>query len=224
MIYTNSVNVHFIMKKISLVVCFVLFFSLGLMAQRQTAGRPALELTLQLGKGMNGFFPSVSGASVSWNVHDYSGYFSYCGDVCIHPYLFTEPEVYDKNGNLLAPAIDISFRSVDALLGGGYTVRLLSTRSRSLILSAGASAFTGIRYCKELSSYVKEYNDKGNPVYYGSVGFLVVVIPELKAEVFPFSNVSLFASFRPRFEVVNGLVGSYEWFSACLGAGAKYYF
>ena len=194
-------------------------------AQRQTMGRPSIEGQVIFGEAMDYKKVAVNGGSVTWNNYQYLGHTSIGLEFYTHPYDFVtvEDPIYDKDGSIIFPGATFvdTYRSFDITVGGGYFIRVLSTRNRALIFSVGASAYLGVRYCKEISSYVK---DETTGKHYGSVGFLINIIPEAQLEVFPFSNVSLFASARPRFQVWDTMAGKYNWFRFTWGGGLKYYF
>ena len=199
------------------------FFVVGLFpafGQRQTNGRPSIEGQVLFGEGMDYKTVAVNGGSVTWNNYQYLGHTSLGVEVFTHPYDFVLPAEYDGD-ILIIPELVETFRAYDLTVGGGYFIRALSTRSRTLILSVGASIYAGVRYCREVGTYVK---DESSGKKYSSVGFLLNAIPEVQLEVFPFSNVSLYASARPRVCILSTLSGQYGWFRFSWGGGVKYYF
>lgn len=199
-------------------ICLALSI-VGARAQRWTPGRPSLDALLVFGEGKDFTGVGINGAVVTWNNYQYLGKTSLGVDFYSHPYVFVLPEVTDKEGKVVAPQEDLVFRGYDVTLGGGYFVRALATRSRSLMLSVGVSLYAGIRYGDDVSAYEKEQGKN-----YSAVGFLLNIIPEAQLEAFPASNVSLFLSARPRLQVVNTHAGAYDWFRFTWGLGAKYYF
>lgn len=189
----------------------VLCFCAGVLcrAQRQTPGRPSIDATFTfdpIGKG-------VYGGSVMWSNYQYLGHTSLGLEAMSHPYYYTLPEVVLEDGTVVAEEERLTLRCVDVTAGGGYFIRIVGTRSRSVILSAGINGFIGVRHCSGLSEYTKK-----------KTGLLMYLVPELQLEVFPFSNVSLFVSVRPRMEVLNVVIaGAYPWFNLNFGAGLKVY-
>lgn len=211
-----------IFRSVAVAVC-LLAGAVCASAQRWTPGRPSLDAQVIFGEGMDYKGVGVNGGVITWNAYQYLGKFSFGLDYYTHPYDFTlaEQTSKDKDGNIVvvSPEESFTFRSHDVTAGGGYFLRVLSTRNRALMFSVGLSAYAGIRYCKEVSGYEKSAGKN-----YNAVAFLLNIIPEAQLEVFPFSNVSLFLSARPRLQVVNGLAGKYDWFRFTWGFGAKYYF
>lgn len=72
----------------------------------------------------------------------------------------------------------------------GFIRRLLSTRSRSVVFSAGTCLDLGASYALSLPM--------GGGVYDDHYGILVEAVPEADLEIFPFRNVSLVASAKAR--------------------------
>lgn len=201
-----------------IVVLFCLFYLQTAFAQRMTPGRPSLELGYTIGSAVAGLPEKPMGFELTWSNYYFHGYTSFTLDVYAHQFGYTIPAVYDSTGGFIAPEESIHPDAYDLLLGMGYHYRLLSTRNRFFILSVGAGIFLGIDYCKDMANV-----EKSGGGYYNSVGFLMNVIPEVKAELFPFSNVSLFASARPRLQCINGLAAKDYWFRPAYAFGLKYY-
>lgn len=219
-----------IFRSVAVAVC-LLAGAVCASAQRWTPGRPSLDAQVVFGEGMDYKGVGVNGGVITWNTYQYIGKFSFGLDYYTHPYDFVRAERRSKNGDLISPEESFTFRAHDVTAGGGYFLRVLSTRNRALMFSVGLSAYAGIRYCKEISGFERgedkpnfTLSEDGSGKKYNAVGFLLNIIPEAQLEVFPFSNVSLFLSARPRLQVVNGLVGKYDWFRFTWGFGAKYYF
>ncbi len=212
-------NRKFSFSALALAVFFVagLFPAFG---QRQTNGRPSIEGQVLFGEGMDYKTVAVNGGSVTWNNYQYLGHTSLGVEVFMHPHDFVQPAVYDGD-ILIIPDLAETLRAYDFTVGGGYFIRALSTRSRSLILSFGVSVYAGVRYCKEVGTFVK---DEASGKKYSPVGFLLNAVPEAQLEVFPFSNVSFYASARPRLRILSTLAGEYGWFHFSWGGGIKYYF
>lgn len=212
--------------KVILAVSAALFSSVVLNAQRQTPGRPSLEGQVLFGERMDYRGVAVNGGTVTWNNYQYLSHTSFGVEFFMHPYDFVESEIYDSEGNIIAPEVTHTFRAYDITAGAGYFVRLLASRNRAFIFSVGISGYTGVRYCKDLSQFVKKANSvrASDSEFYKPVGYVLNVIPEAQMELFPFSNVCLFVSARPRLQVVDGLAGKYDWFHFAWGSGLKIYF
>ncbi len=206
------------------VIRTVLFFVLlclacvAASAQRQTPGRPSLDGYVSFGNTAKGF--GVAGGGVAWCNYDYAGRTSIGVDVLLDRHRYVEKAVYDKSGELVYPEETHLFGSYDVCAAGGYFIRLLAPRSRSVILSAGGTLLAGVKYCKPMASFYKD--DSGDKAY-SSVGFLLCIVPEAQLEVFLLRSASLYASVRPRAEVVNGLGGKSDWFKMTYAAGVKVY-
>lgn len=214
----------FVLKSAVVAAC-VFSFLVPSFAQRHTQGRPSIEGQVLFGERMDNRFVAVNGGSVTWNNYQYIGHTSLGLEFYTHPQGFTVtvPAIKDDAGNILAPE-DVSVnthRAYDITAGGGYFFRVISTRNRFFIVSVGASLYVGVRHCKEIGGYVKEQN---TGKHYSSTGFLLNAIPEVQMEFFPFSNISLYVSARPRICIVSTLAGSYDWFHFTFGSGVKYYF
>lgn len=211
-----------IFRSAAVVVC-LLTGAVFASAQRWTQGRPSIDAQVLFGEGMNHRGIGVNGAVVSWNMYQYLGKVSAGLDYYTHPYdyVFAQQTVLDDDGNIVvvSPEETVTYRAHDITAGGGYFFRVLSTRNRTVIFSLGASVYAGVRLCNEIGRI-----SKGDGKNYSSVGFLLNVIPEAHFEVFPFSNVSLFLSARPRIQTVSTLAGNYGWFRFCWGFGGKFYF
>ena len=212
----------FVFAAIVFAACFV-----SANAQRQTPGRPSIEGQVLFGEGLDGKKVAVSGGTITWNNYQYLFHTSFGAEVFFHPYKFIEEAVYDRDGNEIAPAVEHVYRAFDITGGAGYFIRALASRNRAFILSIGANLYTGVMYCNEISQFTKPQKATGaDPEYYNPTGYLLHLVPEAQMEVFPFSNVSIYVSARPRITLVNGLVGHSDngWFHFSWGSGLKFYF
>lgn len=192
-------------------------------AQRQTSGRPSIDGKMLVGVGSYKGPVYAAGGEIDWCNYRYLGHTAIGFSVLLAPKNFTEPAIYSGDGEnkvLIAPENPHDMESIDMTMRGGYYFRLLSTRSRSVILSAGVCGNAGISWCKQMSSFVK---DAEKDKRYGEVGFLLGVSPELLLEFFPFQNASLYLSAEPRIDIVNTLACKGNWFRFYFGAGFKYY-
>lgn len=182
-------------------------------AQRQAAGRSAVGFQAGCGPGLNG--------GVRWDLFGLSG--SEYVDLCYagRPFMVSE-EGTD----------DYEVQSSEVTLGIGYMHRLLSTRSRSAVLSAGGGLGIGVVYALDLPL--------GGGVYDDHYGVMAELMPEVDMEVFPFRNVSLFAMVRPKIRisetlgavekkkvggerVSTGVVLHRPWFNLTAGVGLRFY-
>ena len=198
----------------SVLSVLLLLWSVCCFGQRQTPGRPGFSLMAEFSDGPKGVFPSLCGGSATWNTYQYIGNASFGVDFSAHGVSHTDEAIYDAAGTLLAPEFVYALPCYDLTAGGGYFVRLLATRSRSVILSAGAGLYAGVRVCPELGKF-----DTG-----GTIGFLLNGYPELHFEFFPFSNVSVLVYAKPRMEILGTLSGiDVDWFRFAFGFGMKYY-
>ena len=205
---------------VSAVAASIVFLLLSVEAgaQRQTPGRPSLNAQVVMIPGAERMV-AVGGGSVSWCSYQPTGHLALGAEVMYHPYYLTLPEMLDDDGFVVAPEEHLTLSAIDAGLGGGYFLRLLSTRNRAFIVSAGVSGFVGFRNCSALSRY-----EKPDGKTYKPNGLILYFVPELQMEVFPFSNISLFVSARPRLEALNLIIGgSYPWFRFTWGGGLKFY-
>lgn len=202
-------------------VTLALLFCLPSNAQRQTPGRPSIELYATGGASPVGPF-GPTGGGATWNMHHHLGHLTAGLDVLIAPVRYVEEAIFADDGTMLAPENVNEFFSYDVRAGGGYMVRLLSTRSRSVIFSAGGLAYIGVRYCPDLSQFTISSGSKAGQKV-GQVGFLMDLVPEAQLEVFVSNNMSLYGSFRPRIEIVNTLAGKGDWIRMYAGLGVKYY-
>ena len=190
-------------------------------SQRQTAGRPSINAQVLFGDGMRKGSVAVTGFNATWSGYQRRTYFSTGIDFQTHPYNSPVAAIYDSDGVEIAPASDYTMRCYDVQAGAGFFVRAVSTRNRVFILSVGGSLYLGARIANEMKQFVK---DKNSEKKYNGVGFIMYLMPEMVAEVFPFNNVSLFLSVRPRIRLVDGTGGQYGWFKFGAGFGVKYYF
>lgn len=203
-------------------VFFSLLFSCpDAFAQRQTPGRVSLEAWF--GSSFPGEFVP-GGGGFSWNKHDYLGHVSLGIDVdrpqtTLHGLLpVTDSEGYD---DYLSE--DRLLRGVEVSVIGGYHVRLLAPRSRTVILSAGLSMYNGLRVYSGHEDLLIE-DREGFYVSPGSTSYSMGFVPELQFEVFPFRNASLYLSARPRIQVLDTFASaSSSWFTMRAAFGIKYY-
>lgn len=185
-------------------------------AQRQTSGRPSLDVygSFSLDGGMK-----FAGGGFSWCQYDFVGRTAIGLDVFREYHGYTEAAVYDSKGEVLAPEVSYDFVSTDACGSLGYMFRLLAPRSRWVILSAGGHLLAGVKYVPEMAGFQKSSNKN-----YSSVGFYLGLVPDVQLEVFPLKNVSLYAGFRPRVRILS-TVGGYDrnWYCLSVSTGLKFY-
>lgn len=209
-------NLHF--RSAASLACLLLsaFLSVPGMCQRQTSGRPSIDGYVNF--AFDGGF-RVAGGGVAWCNYDYMGRTTLGLDVFSNGHTYTEEAVV-TNGEVVAPEIVHKFYATDVCANIGYMFRLLAPRSRAVILSAGGHLLVGAKYAPEMSEF---YKDKGANKRYSQVGFLLGLMPEMQLEVFPFRNVSLYASVCPRARIFSGLGGKDKWFVLSGAAGFKVY-
>ena len=205
------------------VLCF--FISPSAYCQRQTSGRPSVDLHVNFGEMPFGGFGPVGGRAC-WSQYQYRGHTSIGVDVSARPWSVVLEEVtYTDPATglemVLAPEQVDALCAYDAVAGIGYYYRLLSPRSRWIILSAGVFGGLGVRYCNELTHYYHTENNE--KVFYDPVGFLMKLSPELLLEVYPFDNLSLFVSAYPNVTIIDTSKGDGDWFVPQFGAGVKIY-
>lgn len=204
----------------SVALCAGLLLSVLLSAparcQRQTSGRPSFDAYVNF--AFDGGF-RVAGGGALWCNYDYLGRTTLGLDVFSEGHSFTEEAVV-SNGELVAPEILHEFVATDVCADVGYLFRLLSPRSRAVILSAGGHMLVGAKYAPEMSGF---YKDGGSEKRYSQVGFFLGLVPEMQLEVFPFRNVSVYVSARPRVRLFSGLGGSDGWLALSGAAGFKVY-
>lgn len=193
-------------------------------AQRQTPGRPSVEVFSSFGKDV------FQGFGFTWNNHFYHMHSSFGAE------WFTRPgsmEVYvpapaDVDGNPVGLEENSFYGSDEFDAFGGLVFRLWAPRKRWMIINAGLYLNAGVRTCNGMKNY--EYDGKRLPSTY----FLFGLIPEVHAEFFPFKNVSLFAGFRPRVYIFGmpfkakvlreGVMKENgEWFLPAASVGVKLY-
>lgn len=182
-------------------------------AQRQTPGRPSLDLYASFGTAS----AVPAGGGFFWCNYDYSGRTCLGLDVFREWHGYTEPAII-TGGKEVAPEENYEFVSTDICASVGYMFRVLAPRSRFFILSAGGHALVGIKYLPDMSSFMKS-DDKA----YSSVGFYLGVVPEVQMELFPFRNVSLYGSVRPRARAISSMGGRDRWFNLSFAGGVKIY-
>ena len=215
------------MKKVFFSLLVVLIAVTGAYAQRQTPGRFSLEAYGGIGKGVIPDSPEIpvfigmNNAGIALSYYDYSGRMVYGLDAFMQPHTFVDVAIYDREGNEIAPEESHAMTSVNYCVSAGYLYRLWGLRSRTLTLSVGGSLFIGASVCEQIASYYKEptSSDFNSPV-----GFYMALAPEVQLECFPFRNMSLFASFKPRMRFLDTLAGKSDWLLANGTFGLKYYF
>lgn len=202
--------------------------SVEVSAQRQTPGRPSIDVYMNAGPiSERPFFPA--GGGINYVRYGYLTRFTGGLDVSLSPLSFIQHQdaVLDRDGNELAPEENnpYSFNSYDVLAGVGYHIRIYGTRNRVFILSAGGNFYLGARICEQLKSFTNPNKDDKQ---YPSVGYLMSIVPEFQAEVFPFRSVSLYLAFRPKMDILDVLsLQDYvkvNWFRPCAAFGTKIYF
>lgn len=213
-------HIHFLRKVC--VAAFLIFLPLIVSAQRMTPGRPSIEAAYDVGNVLKDYPEKPMGIYLALCNYNFHGFSSISLDIYNHKSGWVDEAIY-YDGVLIAPAEGRFFDTYDVQLGLGYYYRLLSTRNRFFIASIGANAALGFAYCKEMGTVEKARKEDGTVTYYGTVGFLLSVFPELKFEIFPFTNVSLTLFGRPRIQCINGLAASDHWLRWTCGAGLKYY-
>lgn len=194
------------------------------LAQRQTVGRPAVDVSVLFGGTTKSPF-GVTGGTFNWMNHFNFGQTALGLDVSSEPctYHLVRDAEYDGSGHLVNPAVDetYEFTTWDIAPGAGFYLRLLAPRSRVVILSAGLNLNVGIRFGQQITAFVNPNKSDGS--HFKSVGFLINLTPELKFEVFPLKNASLYVSCRPKIQLVSGYAGSCDWLRLYAGFGIKYY-
>ena len=214
------------MKKVLISLLIIMTAVQGAFAQRQTPGRFSLELYGGIGKGvlpdLTGELPvGINNAGMALSYYDFSGRMVYGLDAFMQPHTFVDVAIYDREGNEIAPEESHLMVAANYCVSAGYLYRLWGLRSRTLTLSAGGSLLIGASVCEQIASYYKEptSSDHNAPV-----GFYMALAPEIQLECFPFSNFSVFASFKPRMRFVDTLAGKSDWLLANGTFGLKYYF
>lgn len=198
-------------------------------AQRQTKGRTSLDASVMF-CGLNPDKPfALSGGSVQWNSYLYSGYTAISIEAVQspHKHITKEEAVYNPiTGEMLYPeeTFEDKFNVWDVLAGGGYYYRLLAPRSRVFILSVGILGYAGVRYSKYITQFYKtDKNGALTTEQYPSTNFLFQLVPDIRAEIFPFNNVSLYVSCRPKINVVDLYGGKGDLCNVYMACGLKYY-
>lgn len=181
--------------------------TVSLFAQRQTPGRSSIEL---YGSAIHGYGGGIALSNYGFNGRTVLGL-----------------DVFQRELGILVPANEGSdemfFRkpSYEAMFTGGYLWRVLSNRSRSIILSAGICVGLGVRYCSEMSYFRDNYDGFGDVA---TVGFVCAFYPDVQVEFFPAQNMCGFVSFRPRLYAWDHLGAPYtSWFAPLASVGLKYY-
>lgn len=215
-----------------LIVGCLLLCPVSLFAQRQTNGRPSVDAFMSFST-LTGDRFGLAGGGANWNMYRYASRVSWGVDVSalsLGVNLHADAQ-YDNTGTMIFPEENHSYEHLayDITAGGGYHLRLLAPRSRVVILSAGVNGYAGVRYCSELSRYLK--SDFDSTVTKGSssdeslskTAFVLNFVPEVLFEAFPFRNFSVAVSLRPRMNVIYSGKGDCDWLKLYLGFGAKYY-
>ena len=187
--------------RVLIVFAGLMLLSFSAFAQRQTPGRPSVEGWAGFGPVAGRFLPA--GGTLTWNKHDYVGRMSFGLDVD-RVGMDVTTELTGEDGVTVTGTASCGAWQVQAL--GGYMARLFATRSRSVILSGGGYLCTGVKYVPDIER----------------AGYILGLVPELQGEVFLGYSVSLFASFRPKFIVVDTIKGR-PWFQSRVGVGVKFY-
>lgn len=183
-------------------------------AQRQTPGRPSVEVRGMVGWPTEKF--GFTGGGVFFNTYSYVSDIAYGVDFSMLPlaYVYEEEAIYDSDGEIVSPYVrsEFTWRGMDVCASGGYYLRLLSNRSRSVILSGGAALQLGVRLCSEGAQYMTS-----------TVGFTMNIVPGLCFEVFPFRMVSLFTDVHAYMNIVNTLPAKGSWIRPGFSFGVKWY-
>ena len=204
---------HFLFGAALLLVCF------GASAQRQTPGRPSVEAYGSLAVSNPAY---MGGGGAFWCNHYFNGHTLFGLDYLREHHGFYRDAVYAKDGETMveAPIAD-RFWSNDICGSIGYMFRIWAPRSRVVVFSAGGSLLAGIRYAPEMEAYPVEV---GGDKMFSPVGFYMGLVPEVQFEVFPFRNVSLYLSARPRARIYCSLGGKDDgWFLFTSAFGLKLY-
>lgn len=182
-------------------------------AQRQTPGRPSLDGYVSFGPGFG-----VAGGGFYWCNYDFVGRTHFGLDIFREAHGFTEEAIYSSDQTMVAPESDYEFMATDVCGSVGYLYRLLAPRSRVIVLSAGGHLLFGAKAAPEMSNF-----KKSTTANYSAVGFFMGAVPEVQLELFPFRNVSLYVSARPRLRLFSSLGGRSDWFVFSSSFGAKVY-
>lgn len=203
----------------------LLAFSFPALAQRMTPGRQSVEVYGSFGR--LGHYYGPAGGGVLRASHGYRGRLTLGVDVMGVNMGLTEEEVVEEDKEtgdvtVVRPGGVFDFKGTDICASVGYLYRVWAPRSRVFVLSAGGSGLLGARCCGGLHDHVRSA-DGSNVKYYPSVGLVLGLVPEVQAEVFPFRNVSLYGSLRPRMTVVSTNGGDSDWLRMGLAMGLKFY-
>lgn len=183
-------------------------------AQRQTPGRCSVDLSVRPG------FNQVGG-SVGWTRWGYDAALL----LGVNVFSSNEPFTYhgyEKSGNAIVEKqgtyLDFDMSCTDILAGIGGLYRIVSTRSRSLILSAGGTVDFGVR---TYGAFLKapDYptavegsedwtipdglNKTAKDLTAGGTTFVYGLSPVVQLEFFPFKSVSLCLKGIPRVQFLN---------------------
>lgn len=201
-------------------------------AQRQTAGRSSVDISARTGisqvGGSAGWTRWGYGSALVMTVGAYSG----AGDFSYHAYAREGNRIVEK------PGVSLPFRMdhADILAGIGGLHRLLSSRSRSVILSAGGTFDLGVRtygVFRDIPAYpsapegsedwaIPEGMDETpSSLTAGGTTFVYGLSPWVQFEVFPFRGVSLCLRGIPRMQFGNAY--GEGWFIPDVSAGLNFY-
>ena len=172
---------------------------------------------------VQGSLASQTGLSIGWSKCDYLGQF-----VISANYLTDNAEKYLTEEEIMQ-AGDKSLRPYDLFASGGYMFRIVSTRSRSVMLYGGITLDLGYRgYDFKLYEQKENVDDDGfrtmetvseDPYLKGH--FIYGFSPEIGVQFFPLKKtaVSLFVKPRIRFN----RMGNEPWFVPSAGLGVHFY-
>lgn len=220
------------LMRLAVVMTLLAGASMTASAQRQAAGRSAVELSFR--PGLNQF-----GGGVNWTHWGYDGGHVLGLNVLSHTKGFTY-HGYEKAGNSYAQKpgtyLDFDMDCTDVLASIGGIYRLFSTRSRSVILSVGATADAGVRIYglfREVPAYptaVDGSDDWAIPdgmnaspasLTAGGVNFVCGFSPFVQFEGFVSRSVSLCLRGVPRMQFMNAY--GEGWFFPDLTLGVNIY-
>ena len=214
------------------VAAAMLAASFQVSAQRQTAGRSSFDLSAR---------PALSqlGASLGWTRWGYSsalittaGMYTYDLPFEYHAYRWEGSRI-EKDPDVVLP---FEMSCTDILAGIGGLHRLASTRSRSVILSAGGTFDLGVRLYgvfREAPAYPSApagsedwaipdgMNETPSSLTAGGTTFVYGLSPVVQLELFPFRGVSLCLRGIPRMQFANAY--GEGWFIPDMSAGINIY-
>lgn len=209
-------------NRLYLIVLSVLLSGLPCAGQRQSQGRSSIDAAFVM-DFTSGFHPS--GGRLTWSLYGFDHHLSFGLDVLHRDHRYTEPAIVDSSNPsiVILPGEEHVFPSYEIVVLYGYKYRIWSTRSRSLILTAGIYGGTGVVYCKDMSSFAKTDGVDGIRNY-GEAGFVQEFMPDVTLEFFPLKNVSFCLTVCPKVYVVDAIGGDKRpWFRPFAGVGTKFY-